>query len=254
MSKHEDSSYFTEARSWALDNVEGERRARRTAWIVAGVASVVALFEALALFALMPLKTTETVTLLVDRTTGFVQRIDPSEAAPIRANEVLLQSLLAQYVVAREGFDRATVKADYRKAALWSAGTARNTYIADMAVANPASPFNRYRPGDSLAVTVKSVTQAEPGNALVRFDTRLVGRDGRESLAGSWIALVKYSFSDAPMSYEDRLLNPLGLQVQSYRRDTERPQEQIAPATVVVPAAPRGGPPVDVFEQEGEGE
>ena len=50
------------------------------AWIVATVALVVALFEALALIVLTPLKTVVPYTLLVDKQTGYVQELKPLDA------------------------------------------------------------------------------------------------------------------------------------------------------------------------------
>jgi len=41
------------------------------------------------------------------------------------------------------------------------------------------------------------------------------------NLVRSWISTVRYRYVDAPMSLEDRLINPLGFQVVSYRRDAE---------------------------------
>jgi type IV secretion system protein VirB8 len=60
-------AYYREADSWADDRQDMLRASRRTAWIVAGVAVAVALFEAIALIVLMPLKTVVPYTLLVDK-------------------------------------------------------------------------------------------------------------------------------------------------------------------------------------------
>lgn len=223
----ETSEPFDSARSWALASDEREKSWRRTAWIVAAGAALIAVVEAIALVVLMPLKSTETVMLLVDRTTGYVQRIDPSKAETIRADEALLQSLLAQYVVAREGFDRVTVNGSYRRTALWSSGSARNTYLAQMAPGKGGGPFNIYRPGDVVGVEVKSVSPVGPDTAFVRFDTTLSTQSGRVVDLGSWIATIEYTFSNAPMSFDDRLINPLGFQVVSYRRNAERPTERV---------------------------
>ena len=54
---------------------------------------------------LMPLKTVEPYTLLVDRQTGFVQALRPIDAERIAADRALTQSFLVQYVIARESFD-----------------------------------------------------------------------------------------------------------------------------------------------------
>lgn len=224
MTNETQGEYFDLAQSWAMESDSRQRKSTRIAWLVAGIAATIAVLEAIALVLMTPLKETETVMLLVDRTTGYVQEISPSEADAIRADEALIESMLAQYVSARERFDRASLQDDYRKAALWSDGPARKAYSAMMASTNPASPINIYTNQSTREVEVKSVTQVERGRALVRFDTFITGNDSRRSPEGSWISLVKYQFSNAPMKYEDRLLNPLGLQVSEYRRDAERPQ------------------------------
>lgn len=220
------SDYFDRAVSWAVDSQAQAARSRRTAWIVAGLAAGLAALEAVALAMLVPLKTVQPITLLVDRQTGFTQALDPVSPKRIVADDALTQSLLAQYVMAREGFDRATVSADYRKVALLSGGGARSAYLTEMPATNPRSPFQLYAPGTSVAVRVKSVSKLNPGTAIIRFDTQ----QQRPQSAGvgdgppqAWISVVRYRFTDAPMSLEDRLVNPLGFQVLSYRRDMEAP-------------------------------
>lgn len=215
-------------------------RSRRTAWTIAGVAVAAALFEAVALAMLAPLKTVEPIALLVDRQTGHVQTIDPLRPQRIAADDALTQSLLAQYVIAREGFDRATVTLDYRKVALWSAGAARSRYLAAMPATNPASPLARYPAGTIVTARVKSVSRLAQNVALVRFDTQQLDREGRGGDPSPWVAVIRYRFVDAPMALSDRLLNPLGFQVTGYRRDGEAvtPQETVvapAPAASIVP-------------------
>lgn len=224
MTQANSQDYFETSTTWATDADAREARSRRTAWTVAAIAAAIALLEAIAIVVLVPLKQTETVAMLVDRTTGYVQRVDPAQATALRADDALTQSLLAQYVNARESYDRATVKQNYRKAALWSAGQARRDYLARMDPGTPGSPVNRLPNGEAITTQVKSVSQVDPGRAFVRFDTFLIGRDGRQMRDGSWISLVSYEFSDAAMSFDDRLLNPLGLQVTNYRRDAELPE------------------------------
>jgi type IV secretion system protein VirB8 len=107
-------AYYAEAASWNSDRVEAMRSSSRIAWSAAGVAAAIALLEAIALVVLMPLKTVEPYTLLVDKTTGYVQALKPLDQARVSPDSALTQSLLAQYVIAREGFDIATLNANYR--------------------------------------------------------------------------------------------------------------------------------------------
>lgn len=229
--------YFARAESWAVSSQEGSAKSRRIAWTVAGVAAAIAMLEAVALAMMMPLKTVQPVTLLVDRQTGFVQALDPVAPRRIAADDALTQSFLAQYVSAREGFDRATVSADYRRVALWSAGRARSAYLAAMPATNPESPLRRYPAGTTVTAQVKSVSRLNDGTALVRFDTLRQDPNGHVEMGQPWVAVIRYRYVDAPMAMQERLVNPLGFQVTSYRRDAEAPPAGFASATT-------GAPPV----------
>lgn len=220
---NDDKEYFRRAEDWATSTQAQTARARRTAGLIAGVAVAVALLEAVALALLGPLKTVQTVTILVDRQTGFVETVDPLHPRSVTADAALTNAFLAQYVEAREGFDRATIAATYRRAALWSADRARASYLSQIAASNPDSPFQRYPAGTVIRVNVKSVSRLGPGVALVRFDTQLQDRSGRIGASRSWISEVRFRFVDAPMAVADRFINPLGFQVIGYQRDPETP-------------------------------
>ena len=133
--------YFKDAASWAEDREREQHFKARLAWIVAGFAGTIALIEAIALAALMPFKRVEPIAVLVDRQTGFVQALNLAAGQSITPDKALIDAMLAQYVIAREGFNIAALKEDYRKVALWSMGDARNQYIAEMQASNPASPL-----------------------------------------------------------------------------------------------------------------
>lgn len=214
-------AYYREAASWAHDQRDGLRKSRRIAWIVAGAAATIAIFEAFALMLLTPLKTVEPYTLLVDKQTGFVQAVKPLEAPRIAGDTALTQSFLVQYVIARESFDIDALQANYRKVALWSAESARSRYIAGMQASFPDSPLNRYPRSTVIETTVKSVSTLGPGAAMVRFETRRTDQGTQPRVTGSWVAVIRYRYSGEPMRVEDRYTNPLGFQVLRYRRDAE---------------------------------
>lgn len=228
-------TYFAEGTSWAQDRRDGLGASRRIAWIVAAVAVVIALCEALALVMLMPLKTVVPYTLMVDRQTGFVQALKPLDAQTVSPDRALTQSFLVQYVIAREGFDYSTVQADYRKVGLWSSGRARADYIAGMQASNPDSPLARLAHGTTIDVQVKSVTPMSGNSAMVRYDTRRRDAGGQAQATQAWVAIIRYRYDGSPMSVADRFINPLGFQVERYRRSQEvlTPPDP-APATAAV--------------------
>lgn len=235
-SAQEIDSYLREAETWASDRRAGEERSRRIAWIIAGTATAVAALEAIALATLVPLKTVEPYTLLVDRQTGYVEALQPLERQTISADAALTRSFLVQYVIARESFDLAGVRANYRKIALWSAPEVRTAYTNMMQAGNPASPFATLPRNAQVEVTVKSVSSLGPSTSLVRFRTTRSDAFGQGLTPRDWAAVISYRYSGAPMSADDRLLNPLGFEVTRYRRDAEtipavttEPQPSAAP-------------------------
>jgi type IV secretion system protein VirB8 len=225
------NAYYVEADSWAHDRVDALQVSRRNAWRIAFGAGLIAVLEAIALVVLMPLKTVEPYTLLVDRQTGFVQGLKPIDVERIAPDRALTQSFLVQYVIARESFDIDSLPDNYRKVALWSSGRARADYVASAQISNPDSPLARYPRATIVETRVKSVSPVGRDVAMVRFETRRRDAGGQVGPPSAWVAVIRYGYSGEPMSVEDRFVNPLGFQVTRYQRNAEVLQpEQTAPA------------------------
>ncbi|WP_379548275.1 virB8 family protein [Qipengyuania sp. DSG2-2] len=207
--------------SWSHSVTADLERSRRRAWIVAAVAGAIAILLTIALVIVLPLKTVEPYTLLVDRQTGNVELLQPLDAQTIAPDAALTRSFVVQYVVARESYDAASVGRDYRKVALMSTGDARQRYVASMQSSNAQSPLSFMPAGGTITVDVRSVSSLAPGRSLVRFTTVRSDPGAQVQAAQYWAAIVDYGYSQAAMSEEDRLLNPLGFQVTRYRRDAE---------------------------------
>ena len=222
-------SYFREARTWAEDRGEREAKSHRIAWIIAGVATTIAALEAIALAGLTPLKTVVPMTVLVDRQTGHVTTLDPSQPVRLAPDAAVAKSMLAQYVTARETADRATIGNDYRKVVLWSGETARSTYLAAMRPGSPDNMLARLPTQTSLQVRVKSVSLLEEGQALVRYDLVARSGSGREANPAPYVSVIRFRFRDRPMAESDRFTNPLGFEVLRYRKDAEAPPVAVNP-------------------------
>ncbi|MBU0832074.1 MAG: hypothetical protein KKH33_06790 [Alphaproteobacteria bacterium] len=249
--KAERETYYREAASWSQDRQDALRSSRRVAWIVASVACVIAAVEGFALMLLVPLKTVEPYTLLVDRQTGYVEALKPLEARKVTGDTALTQSFLVQYVIARESFDMSALQERYRKVALWSADTARTSYISGVQATNPDSPLNRYPRSTQIETRVKSVSPMGQNTALVRFETLRIDRNGQPQGAMPWVAVMRFRYSGAPMRVEDRYLNPLGFQVVHYRKDPEALPPP--PSTTPASAYPSGtSDPQPAIQNAGE--
>jgi type IV secretion system protein VirB8 len=248
-------AYYGQAESWAHDQQDALRASRKVAWIVASAAAAIAVCEAFALIALLPLKTVVPYTLLVDRHTGFVEALKPLDANTVAPDKALTQSFLVQYVIARESFDYDALQSNYRKTVLWSADPARADYVSSVQYSNPGSPLARFPRTTVVETRVKSVSPLGTGAALVRFETQRRDAGAQVQPPRAWVAVIRYRFSGEPMTREDRFVNPLGFQVLRYRRDAEalpepeatpvpgpqpEPGAQNAPAVQVVPGTTPG--------------
>ncbi len=233
------------ADSWARGESDRMERSRKVAWIIASIATAIALLLAIALVLLLPLKTVEPYTLLVDRQTGYVETLEPLSEQTVSADAALTRSFLVQYVIARESFDVDSVSQDYRKVDLWTVGTERQRYLADMSSANPSSRTQKLPRNTVIRTKVKSVSSLSDNSSLVRFQTVRSDRNGRTYQPQHWAAVITYQYSSAAMSADDRLLNPLGFQVTRYRRDAESLASEpgIVEEMEVVPSS--GGPAED---------
>lgn len=217
--------YYEESRSWAGDRERQRGFLMRLAWAIAGVASLIAVAEAIAIATLTPLKTEVPYTLLVDRQTGNVEALRPLDQAIIAPDQALTRSLLAQYVIAREGFAIESLKQDYRRVALWSTGSARAQYVAEMQASNPSSPLAALPRQAIVEIQIRSISSLGPNSSMIRYVRTQIDPGGRRMTSQPWSAVITYRFSAAAMSQADRLINPLGFQVIRFRRDAEMPVE-----------------------------
>lgn len=233
----ERQAYFADAASWSADVNGALRASRRRAWWVAGIAAFVAALLAITLIILMPLKTVVPYTITVDRQTGAAQLARGIVMGPMSQNDALIQSALAQYVIARESLDATDLAANYRRVGLWSADVAKSDYLRAMDRRNPASILTGATAATQIATTVKSITVMSPTSAMVRFSTDRREGDGAIT-RNDWAAVMQFAFTGGPLSLEDRLINPLGFQVTHYRRDAESITPQVIAPVTVQAAAP----------------
>ncbi len=223
-----DLSDLPVSESWATSVTDDLERSNRRAWIVAIIAALIALIEAVALVFLIPLKEVEPYTLLVDRQTGNVEALAPLDAQVVGPETALTRSFLVQYVIARESFTADGLQADFRRVSLWSDRAVGQQFARSMDAANPASPLAYLPSGSTIRTEVKSVSTLSQGRALVRFSTTRTDRGTTSRPTQHWVAVIGYAFTAAAMSEADRYINPLGFQVTSYRRDAETlPEEGI---------------------------
>ena len=212
--------YFDEAKSWDADRWRSAERSKRLAWSVAAFAALVATVAVGAVAALAPLKTTVPFVIRVDRSTGAVDVVSAlKRGQPITYEEAVTKHFLAQYVRAREGWLAPAAEANFRQVSIMSTPAEQERWADQFRPANPTSPQVIYGPAGEAQVEIRAVSFVSPSVADVRFHRTV--RLGPQTTESDWIATVAFAYTKAPMAEADRLRNPLGFQVTSYRADPE---------------------------------
>lgn len=214
-------TYFAEARRWDQDRLAEALRSRRLAWAAAAAAAALAAISVAAVAALTPLKTTEPFVIRVDQATGAVDVVRGlgGGEGPATYDEAISKFFLAQYVRAREGYLDAAAEDSFRLVSILSGGAEQRRWADLYRGSNPQSPQNLYGPEAEAVVSIRAIGFINDGVANVRFHR--VERRAQQVVESDWIATIAFTYTRAPMSEADRLRNPLGFQVTSYRADPE---------------------------------
>tara|TARA_R110000737_G_C14623635_1_gene494151 strand:- start:9949 stop:10602 length:654 start_codon:yes stop_codon:yes gene_type:complete len=209
--------------SFDTDVIMAPRRSEKRAWIVAGVSTGVASLMAVSIAMMMPLKTTEVFTVLVDRDTGAAERIMQVKPTGIEDEQAVKESLLVSYLSDRESFIMAGIQQRLESVQRRSAGDARRSLMALWSndSQNADYPPRLYGESAQVTVRVKTITFLEPTVAQVRYEKTL-RTPRQETVTRPFVAVIGFEF----MPRQERALervweNPLGFTVTSFSVSAE---------------------------------
>lgn len=208
------------------------RRSERRAWWVANVATGLALLLGAGYLKVMPLKERVPFLVMADAASGnaTIARLDEDfRHRSISASEAIARANVANFISLRESYDVAMMNLrDWRAVHAMSAPEVGKEYAAVHAVNNASSPFNTYGRTRAIRVRILSIQLIEgpdgtPGGATVRFQRNVYDKpSGAMRPLDSRIATLAFTYNLAlRMDEPDRLENPLGFQVTSYRVDAD---------------------------------
>ncbi|CDO47602.1 TrwG protein [Bartonella henselae] len=211
--------YYEESLGLERELISEFIKSRKTAWRVAGVVGIFGLFGMMCGVVGFSQPAPTPLVLRVDNTTGAVDVISVMREHETSYGEVVDRYWLNQYVLNRETYDYDTIQLNYDTAALLSAPAVQQEFykIYDGENARDQVLSNKAR----IIVKVRSIQPNGLGQATVRFTTQQYNSNGTAETKQHQIATIGYTYVGAPMKSSDRLLNPLGFQVTSYRADPE---------------------------------
>jgi len=212
--------YFDEAKRWDQDRLASAERSKRLAWTVAAGAGALAVVAIGALAALTPLKTVEPFVVRVDRSTGAVDVMTGLKGEDhLTYEEAVSKYFLSLYVRSREGWLPQAAEQNFRQVSILSTPAEQQRWADAFRPSNSQSPQVLWGDNAVSLIEVRAISFVSPKVANVRFH-RIV-RQAQQTLESDWIATVAFTYTKAPMAEADRLRNPLGFQVISYRADPE---------------------------------
>lgn len=224
------------------------RRSERRAWFVASGAILLSLVLAAGYFYMLPLKEKVPYLVMADAYTGTstVARLNENfDNQSITTSEAINRSNVAHFLMARESYDVALMQLrDWTTVYTMSSPEVASGYTTLHARNNLSSPFNTYGKERAIRVKILSIVLigggdgTAPKGATVRFQRSLFEKKtGVTRPLDSKIATMAFSYkSNLKMDENDRIENPLGFQVTSYRVDGDYAASP--PAETQLPQAP----------------
>ena len=213
------------AREWeyfAHAAMEVERNRWFVATVVAGMLATAAL---VALAMLLPLQKLVPLAVTVDSRTGLVTSVEYGRnAAELTQKEAIQRSDVAKYVIARETYDPLDLATNAKLVRVMSDGSVLRQFEEGGSQFNEASPMKRY--GTRMRRRIEVSTVLPLPNAENTYQVRYVAIEEVTGVQAApmertYVATVRFRYSDRPLSNEDRILNPLNFRAVAYRTDQE---------------------------------
>ncbi len=239
---------IAQASLWAVEMELINAQSRRRAWMVAGVACVLAVLGVSAALVQFMQPPPAPKVLMVDKTTGesvVLPNLDDKTVPQVMAMDL---HNAARYVRARESYNYSMLNADYQQVARMSTAEIFAPY--QRLFVGPEAIHEKLQDKELRRVTVIGVrpsgsptgemTPGKSGEALVTYEREVRSQGIPTPVVTRYVATVRYEYRPASVKKPaDRLENPFGFVVTAYRTDAEVAPSRVEAAAAA--AAPQGG-------------
>ena len=200
-------------------------KSNRRAWLIAFLSIFISIISVTAVVFLTPLKSVEPYVIRVDNTTGMVDIITSvNQTEFVSDNEALDKYFTTSYVKIREGYFYNILQNDYTTVQIWSSPEASSDYLKIYEGDNSRVDILKNR--TEIDVEINSVTLGNSNGmkmATIRFNQ--IYKDAKSrTITNKKAKIVTLAYDYSPqslMTENERLINPLGFKVLTYRVDDE---------------------------------
>jgi type IV secretion system protein VirB8 len=202
---------------WAYDQRQSEKRKNSIGFIVAGIASFIAIAALLVIAALLPLKEKIPVVITVNEGTGVTNVSTELIDKKITATDAMTLSDTAKYILLREEYSYHTYPDNYEKAVQMSVGKARTVLVKNQAPDALYSPMRSLKDKAQVNIIWNSFNFLSKDIISVRFVKETISED-EEIKRSNHIVTAKFEYvADAKLSLKMRIFNPLAFVVSDYQ-------------------------------------
>lgn len=200
-------------------------KSNRRAWLIAFLSIFLSIISVTAVVFLTPLKSVEPYVIRVDNTTGMVDIITSvNQTEFVSDNEALDKYFTTSYVKIREGYFYNILQNDYTTVQIWSSPEVSSDYLKIYEGDNSRVDILKNR--TEIDVEINSVTLGNSNGmkmATIRFNQ--IYKDAKSrTITNKKAKIVTLAYDYSPqslMTENERLINPLGFKVLTYRVDDE---------------------------------
>lgn len=196
----------------------------KRAWLVSFIFGFIAIMSIIALFLLTPLKQSVPYVIRVDNVTGMVDIISTLKDQTVvsKNSEALDKYFTANYVKLREQYYWDILEQDYYTVQVFSSNRISAEYQNIYAGAN--SRVKNLQNSVEVEIQIISVvlTNSAGANvATIRFNEIVKDLQSKTSKQTTKVATLTYEYVKELTTEKERVMNPLGFKVNTYRIDSE---------------------------------
>lgn len=196
----------------------------KRAWLVSFIFGFIAIMSIIAIFLLTPLKQSVPYVIRVDNVTGMVDIISTLKDQTVisKNSEALDKYFTANYVKLREQYYWDILEQDYYAVQVFSSNRISAEYQNIYAGAN--SRVKNLQNSVEVEIQIISVvlTNSAGANvATIRFNEIVKDLQSKTSKQTTKVATLTYEYVKELTTEKERVMNPLGFKVNTYRIDSE---------------------------------
>ncbi|WP_419209758.1 virB8 family protein (plasmid) [Photobacterium leiognathi subsp. mandapamensis] len=222
LNKKEQDAIFGDALDFEASKSVMAEKSEHRAWTITKVSCALTVLSWVALALLMPLKTVVPYIAMVDKNSGQTQLLTVIDSNTLSAQTAINEYWIANYLRWREVYDWYTLQNDYDMTVLFSMPNVAQEYAQIFDGDNALN--DKWGKRIKANIKILSIVNNDDNQiATVRFEKTIKNVDDKNHGKTSvWIATIGYDYlPDNELSETDRLKNPLGFKVTSYRVDPE---------------------------------